>query len=125
MKNLVVIVVIAALAIALYLWVWPAMQAQFRGQSAEERVEAWLSAQRAGDEQTALSQWAKGVPVLEMGEMRIYTGRYDDFRQELGILDEKLEDYDIVEVSPPQVKVRLNGRSYTLRVDPGSQITLD
>lgn len=121
MKNLVIVVLLVAAGLALYFYAWPAIQGKYAGQSAEDRVQGWLEAQKRGDEQTALCMWAQGKTVLPIDEMRVYTGRYDEFRKRHGFMG-GVESYSIEEVDPPRVTVRINGTRIRLRVEPGEQI---
>ena len=122
MKNLVVVVVLIAVAAAVYFVVWPALQGKYAAASTGDRVEAWLASQKQGDEQTALCMWAVGKPMMSIEEMRGWTDDYDAFRRRAGIM-ERLESYSIESVTPPIVKVLLNGERFTLRVDSSGPIS--
>ena len=123
MKNLVILVILAVIGYALYAYALPAIQGKASGTAIEGRVEGWLNAQKAGDEQTALCMWAKNKPILPQAEMAAYTDRYDAFRRDLDIYS-GVSSFSIDSVDDLIVTVTINGQTHRLKIGYGEPISV-
>lgn len=120
MKNVVILVVVVVAAVAGW-YAWQNFSKKMPLDQARERVESMLDAKSRGDNQTALCMWAEGKAFLPMEEISAHSNRFDAFVRKVGMGSPK--SYEVMDVQKVgeesvQVTLKLDGRTWTLRVTP-------
>jgi len=121
-----VVLVVAVLAARKYL---PGLLSDLKTGAGEKgvrsRVDGMLTAMAAGDEQTALCQWAQGRVNLPEGEIRAAYDPWYEFAQANGLrkgMSWSLDRVTMTGESSATVEVTVDGRRLELDVRDGQRI---